>query len=85
MKSLVLAFTFLAGAFAQAQSPLRTQSANSQSTRDVRLQMEKQTESLVVEMLEEQRMADEKKRRAHFEQLNFSVVAPSEAPVQYVR
>jgi hypothetical protein len=74
MKTLVLALSFLAGALAQAQSPLRAHTANSESLRDVRVQMEKQTETLIVEMLEEQRLADEKKRRNHFEQLNFSVV-----------
>ena len=74
MKTLVLAFTFLAGALAQAQSPLRAHTANSESLRDVRVQMEKQTETLIVEMLEEQRLADEKRRREHFEKLNFSVV-----------
>jgi hypothetical protein len=74
MKTLVLAITFLAGALAQAQSPLRAHTSTSQSTRDVRVQMEKQTESLIVEMLEEQRLADEKRRREHFEKLNFSVV-----------
>lgn len=89
MKTLVLAVTFLAGALAQAQSPLRAHTSTSQSTRDVRLQMEKQTESLIVEMLEEQRMADEKRRLQHFEKLNFSVVgqpqqtAAAPAPVVY--
>jgi hypothetical protein len=88
MKTLFLAMTFLAGALAQAQSPLRAHTTTSQSTRDVRVQMEKQTESLIVEMLEEQRLADEKRRRDHFEQLNFSVVgqpqqAVAAAPVVY--
>lgn len=88
MKTLFLAMTFLAGAFAQAQSPLRAHTSTSQSTRDVRIQMEKQTESLIVEMLEEQRLADEKRRRNHFEQLNFSVVGQPQqtaaaAPVIY--
>lgn len=82
MKTLVLAVTFLAGAFAQAQSPLRAHTSTSQSTRDVRVQMEKQTESLIVEMLEEQRLADEKRRRNHFEQLNFSVVGQQQQQQQ---
>ena len=89
MKTLVLAFTFLAGALAQAQSPLRAHTESSESLRNVRVQMEKQTESLIVEMLEEQRLADEKRRRERFEKLNFNVVgqpqqqAVAAAPVVY--
>lgn len=74
MKKLVLISAVLSTPFAMAYSSM-------EAARDARKQMEKQTETQILEKLEASRLQDEQNRRQKFESLNFSVVQdPAAAP-----
>lgn len=81
MKNAVLALVVLmSGVSAMAASALRSRA---ESIKDSRVEMEKQTELKILEMLEESRIRDEQARMRSIEGTSFNVQAPAQqAPVQ---
>ncbi|XGC79433.1 hypothetical protein ACES2L_08845 [Bdellovibrio bacteriovorus] len=81
MNKIILTALVFAATTAQAQL-VTSNSAALSGLKSARQQMEAQTESTILEKLEESRLRDETNRRQQFETLNFSVVNEGTAPVQ---
>ncbi|UOF01913.1 hypothetical protein [Bdellovibrio reynosensis] len=81
MNKIILIALVLGATTAQAQL-VTSNSAALGGLKSARQQMEAQTESTILEKLEESRLRDEANRRQQFETLNFSVVNDGSAPVQ---
>lgn len=81
MNKIILALAFMMGTAAQAQL-VTSNSAALDGLKGARKQMEAQTESQILEKLEESRLRDEANRRKQFEGLNFNVVNDGSAQPQ---
>lgn len=83
MKNAVLVLVvFMSGVSAMAASGLRSRA---EAIKDSRVEMEKQTELKILEMLEESRIRDEQARMRSIEGTSFNVQAPAQqVPVQQV-
>ena len=80
MKNAVLTLVVLmSGVSAMAASGLRTRA---ESIKDSRVEMEKQTELKILEMLEESRIRDEQARMRTIQGTSFNVQPVQQAPVQ---
>jgi hypothetical protein len=82
MQKVVLSLVVLiSGVSAMAASGLRSRA---EAIKDSRVEMEKQTELKILEMLEESRIRDEQARMRSIEGTSFNVQAPAQQPVQQV-
>lgn len=80
MKNAVLTLVVLmSGVSAMAASGLRTRA---EAIKESRVDMEKQTELKILEMLEESRIRDEQARMRTIEGTSFNVQQPQQAPNQ---
>ena len=82
MQKVVLSLVVLmSGVSAMAASGLRSRA---EAIKDSRVEMEKQTELKILEMLEESRIRDEQARMRSIEGTSFNVQAPAQQQVQQV-